>query len=170
MCNKTVNLVDTEVKYKVGEKVVHIPEGVCVIEEITQMCIGNEKKEYYKLVPVMDKASVLYVAINGPKKNMRKLRTKAEILQIMEAQKNSKMNWEKREDRRISQMKTAIYNDDGIAMAKWIKVYYRRKKKERLNISDSNLLQKAERLLYSEIATVLKKDYNKLRMYILDET
>ena len=67
-------------------------------------------------------------------------------------------------------MKAAIYNDDGVAMAKWIKVYHRRKKKERLNISDSNLLQKAERLLYSEMAVVLKKDYNKLRMQILDET
>ncbi len=171
MSNKVgkVEIEASEVLYKIGEQVVHIPEGVCIIDEIVKMDTFNEEKEYYKLVPIMDKNSVLYVAINGPKKNIRKLRTKKEVLQILEEQKISQMHWEKNEERRISRVKEAIYKDDGTAIAKWIKVYYRRKKKERLTISDSTLLKKAEQLLYSEMSVVLKKEYNKLRAYFLDE-
>ncbi len=157
-----VEVETSEVVYEVGEQVVHIPEGVCVIEEIVKMDICNEVKEYYKLVPVMDKTSIFYVAINGPKRNMRKLRTQKELLQILEEQKKSKMHWEKNEERRLSQFKNAIYNDDAITMAKCIKVYHQRKKQERLTTNDNAILIKAEQLLYSEMSVVLKQEYNKL--------
>ena len=158
-----------EQQFRIGEKVVHIPEGVCRIEEITTMDYFNESKEYYKLIPAMGEPCAIYVSVNGANKNIRKLRSREEIMEILEMQKKSKMHWEKREDRRISQIKAAVYGDDGIALAKWIKVYHLRRKQEHLNINDSNLLKKAEQLFYSEMSVVLKKDYNKLRSQTLNE-
>ena len=172
MCNRAEEdkqRFSDEHKYRIGERIVHIPEGVCRIEEITKIDSVGEGKQYYKLVPLMGDTCALYVSVNGSKKNIRKLRSKEEMLKIVDAQKTSEMNWEKREDRRLSQVKAAIYNDDGVAIAKWIKVYYCRRKKERLNIVDNNLLKKAEQLLYSEMSVVLRRDYNKLRSNTLSE-
>ena len=154
--------------FQIGEKVVHIPEGVCTITEITKMDTFGTEKDYYKLVPVMDNTQAIYVGINSPAKYVRHLRSKEEIQMIMKAQKESKKLWEKNEEKRNSQMKTAIQNDDGIALAKLIKTYYQKRKLDRLNTNDSNQLKKAEQFLYSEIAEVLHKDYNKLRSKILE--
>lgn len=153
--------------YQIGEKVVHIPEGVCMITEITKMTTFDEEKEYYKLIPVMDNTMTIYVGVNGPAKNIRKLKSKEEIQTIIEKQKESRSHWEKNEEKRQSQMKAAIQKDDSIAIAKLLKTYYQRRKIQHLNISDNNLLKQAEQLLYSEMAEVLQTDYQKLRTRIL---
>ena len=154
--------------YNIGEKVVHIPEGVCTITEITKMAHSGVEKDYYKLVPVMDNSTAIYVSLNTSEKNIRKLRSKNELLHILEAQKKTKTHWEKNEEKRISQMKSAIHKDDGVAIAKLIKTYYQKRKQERLCTSDNNMLKKAEQLLYSEMAEVLKTDYSNLRSKIFE--
>lgn len=97
------HLAKTECTYHTGEKVFHIPEGVCLIEEISRMANFGEEKEYYKLVPVMDKTVIIYVGIDGPAKYMRKLRSKENVHQIIALQQKSNMHWEKDEEKRISQ-------------------------------------------------------------------
>jgi len=156
--------------YQIGEKVVHIPEGVCIISEITKMISFGEEKEYYKLIPVMDDSRIIYVGINRPSKNIRRLRNKDEIQKILDVQKASRSHWEKNEEKRCNLLKTAIQKDDGQAIAKIIKTYYQRRRIQKLNTTDSNLLKKAEQLLYSEIAEVLQTDFQKLRTHILEQT
>lgn len=155
-------LSETECTYHTGEKVFHIPEGVCLIEEISRMANFGEEKEYYKLVPVMDKTVTIYVGIDGPAKYMRKLRSKENVQQIITLQQKSNMHWEKDEEKRISQMQTALRSDNAETAAKLIKMYHQRKKQERLSTSDNNLLKKAEQFLYSEFAEVLGVNYKKL--------
>ena len=153
--------------YQIGEKVVHIPEGVCIITEITKMTNFGEEKEYYKLIPVMDNTMTIYVGVNGPSKNIRKLKSREEIQTIIKKQTESRSHWEKNEEKRKAQMKAAIQKDDSIAMAKLLKTYYQKRKQQHLNTLDNNLLKQAEQLLYSEMAEVLQTDFQKLRAYIL---
>lgn len=115
---------------------------------------------------IMDSSSAIYVSVNGTLKYTRRLRNKKEIQNIIDALKKTGTHWEKNEDKRISQIKAAIQNDDSIAVAKLIKSYYQKQKQERLKINDSNMLKKAEQFLFSEIAEVLHIDYNKVRTQI----
>lgn len=164
----TTQSEDTEITYHVGEKVVHIPEGVCLIEGISRMESFGMEKDYYKLVPVLDKTVTIYVGVDGPAKYMRSLRSKEDIQQIIALQQKSNMRWEKNEEKRISQMRSALRNDHAEMVAKLIKMYHQRRKQEHLTTSDNNQLKKAEQFLYSEIAEVMNINYKKLCSGILE--
>lgn len=147
--------------FQIGENVVHIPEGVCTITEIVKMKnMDSAENEYYKLVPVMDKSSAIYVKMDFPEKHMRRLRSREEILEILETQKKVKPLWDSNEQKRISKRRIAIKEDDGIVIAKLIRSYRHRRKKEHLNLSDSNWLKMAEQFWGSEVAVVLDMDYD----------
>lgn len=159
----------TDITFCVGEKVVHVPEGVCVIEEITTIRNRDSiDKEYYKLVPVMDKTSAIYVSIDTPEKYMRKLKSKKEIQEILETQKKAKPLWDANEQRRIQKRRTAMQEDDGMAIAKLIKAYRYRREKEHLSISDRNWLKTAEQFWFSEVAEVLGMDYETAFSVVLE--
>ena len=143
----------------IGRKVIHNPEGVCIITAMSNLNTSLfEARNYYKLVPVEDQTMAVYVPVESVKDHVRDLRSTEEILSILESCEKAKTPWDNSEQRRIAKRRNAMQNDDGVVLSKLIKTYHKRKEKNHLSVADSNWLKKAEQFLGSEIAEVLKID------------
>ena len=144
----------------IGRKVIHNPEGVCIITAMSNLNTSLlEARNYYKLVPVEDQSMAVYVPVESVKAHVRDLRSTEEVLSILESCEKAKTSWDNSEQKRITKRRTAMDNDDGVALSKLIKTYHKRKEKNHLSVADSNWLKKAEQFLGSEIAEVLKIDF-----------
>lgn len=147
----------------IGKKVVHIPEGVCTITEIcTMKNNAGEEREFYKLTSVKNESLAVYVPLDSAEKHMRNLRSREEIEEILKSCKTAKPGWDSSEQKRVEKRRKALQEDDGIAIAKLIKSYHRRKENSNLSVVDSNWLKKAEQFLCSEMEEVLQMDYQKV--------
>ena len=141
----------------------HIPEGVCTITEIcTMKNDAGEEREFYKLTSVKNQSLVVYVPLDSAEKHMRNLRSREEISEILQRCKTAKTGWDSSEQKRVEKRRKALQEDDGLAIAKLIKSYHRRKENSNLSVVDSNWLKKAEQLLCSEMEEVLQMDYQKV--------
>ncbi len=150
----------TEKQTYVGKKVIHNPEGVCVVAEISELPTSfMEARNYYKLIPVKDQSAAVYVPVESVKEHVRDLRSTEEIMGILKSCGDAKISWENNEQKRVTKRQAAMQNDDGVALSKLIKSYHVRKEKKHLSVVDSNWLKKAEQFLCSEIAEVLKIDF-----------
>lgn len=89
----------------------------------------SEARNYYKLVPVEDQTMAVYVPVESVKDHVRDLRSIEEVLGILESSEKAKASWDNNEQKRISKRRTAMQNDDGIALSKLIKTYNKRKEK-----------------------------------------
>ncbi len=144
----------------IGRKVIHNPEGVCIITAMSNLNTSLlEARNYYKLVPVEDSTMAVYVPAESVRDHVRELRSTEEILSILESCEKAKASWDNSEQKRITKRRTAMENDDGVALSKLIKTYHKRKEKNHLSVADSSWLKKAEQFLGSEIAEVLKIDF-----------
>ena len=54
-------------KWNIGDTVVHGRDGVCVIEDITEMTVADGSRPYYVLSPVYDKAIIRQGEVEGKK-------------------------------------------------------------------------------------------------------
>ena len=150
----------TEKQTYIGKKVIHNPEGVCIVTEISEMAISlTEARKYYKLVPVKEQSTAVYVPVESVKEHVRDLRSTEEVMNILESCEKAKVSWDNSEQKRVTKRQTAMQNDDGVTLSKLIKTYHKRKEKKHLSVVDSNWLKKAEQFLCSEIAEVLKIDF-----------
>jgi hypothetical protein len=55
---------------------------------------AEEKHEYLKLIPVEDRSTTVYIPLGAIHKNIRALRSRKEILDIIEQNKRSKADWD----------------------------------------------------------------------------
>jgi len=150
----------TEKQTYIGKKVIHNPEGVCIVTEISEMATSlTEARKYYKLVPVKEQSTAVYVPVESVKEHVRDLRSTEEVMNILESCEKANVSWDNSEQKRVTKRQTAMQNDDGVTLSKLIKTYHKRKEKKHLSVVDSNWLKKAEQFLCSEIAEVLKIDF-----------
>ena len=157
-----------EEKY-IGRKVIHNPEGVCIITAISDLNTSLiEERKYYKLVPVYDQTMAVYIPVRSVKDHVRDLRSTEEVLRILESCEKAKTAWDNNEQKRITKRRTAMQNDDGAALSKLIKTYHKRKEKCRLSVADSSWLKRAEQFLGSEIAEVLNIDFRQAISRIME--
>ncbi|MDO4486835.1 MAG: CarD family transcriptional regulator [Bacillota bacterium] len=156
--------------YEKGNYVVYGTEGICVIDDITEMSFmaGMEKSRYYVLKPEGSNGSKVYVPAENENlmSKLRPLMTKQELDMLLTGMRDKELEWEK--DKRL---RTELFH--GI-MAKgvteslllMIRCIYLKKnelenKGRKLPASDGNTLKTAEKLVEEEFACVLgieKKD------------
>ncbi len=152
----------------IGAKVVHNPEGVCLINEMVKIQDDMyDKKEYYKLIPVQNQTVAVYIPVKTAGTHVRKLRSKKEIQSILESCQEINLHWDQNEQRRITKRQKAMQEDDGPTLAKLIKIYHNRKKVTHMPVKDCNWLKQAEQFLGSEVAEVLHIEFQEALMKII---
>lgn len=82
-------------------------------------------------------------------------------MNIIKKGKEGKPVWTGHELKRIEKRQKAMSEDDAIALVKLIRSYCNQKERDHLSIADNNWLKKAEQYLCSEIAEVLKIEFEK---------
>lgn len=153
----------------IGKKVVHVPEGVCTISEICKVKdVSGENREYYKLVSVKNMSTIVYIPVESIEAHVRKLRSREEILNILKTCEKTKALWDNNDQKRVTKRRKALQEDDGIALAKLIKSYYKRKEKMHISVADNNWLKRAEQFLCSEIEEVLEIDFQNALQKIIE--
>lgn len=145
--------------FSIGEKVVHSPEGVCVIEDIVVMDINNERKDYYKIQSIQDEHIVVYVSVADKKHSLRKLKSKEEIEILLDTEPEEKIFLKQNVQKRAHIQKQAILAGDFEKIIKLIKLYSRKKEQDYIAIGDYIWLKKAERFVLSEVTEVMGNEY-----------
>ena len=161
--------------YEKGSYVVYGTDGICVIDDVTEMSFmaGVEKSRYYVLKPEHSSDSKVYVPA-GNEKLMSKLRpllTKQEIDMLLTGIRYKAIEWEP--DRRL---RTEFFHGilaKGVTeeLLLMIRCIYLKKNElenvgRKLSSSDVNSLKTAEKLVEEEFACVLGIERKDVGAYI----
>ncbi len=143
--------------FKEGDYVVYGNTGVCRVESVGPLAIGNSDKDYYTLQPVYEKKSRLYCVVDSNKVVIRPVMTKEEIDALMEEIASIDTLWVADEKKREEVYREAMRSCDCKEWVKIIKTLYLRKmdrisKGKRATSSDEKYLHLAEENLYGEMA------------------
>ena len=156
-----------------GHIFVYGASGVCKVEDICVRDYGAGKKEYYILQPVFDLRSSLSIPVDSPAfaAHARELLTKAEIDEIIETLPNTEAEWIRDDKERIETFRSLLEGGVRKDIAMLIRTLYLHKKElaergKKLRSTDETIMQRAEKLLYSEFAYVLGIDRKEVVNYI----
>ncbi|MBQ7359014.1 MAG: CarD family transcriptional regulator [Lachnospiraceae bacterium] len=147
--------------FEVGEYIVYGTKGVCQVEDITTMQMGDmPKSQYYVLQPVGQKGSKIYVATGNQKTIMRKILTASEAKELVQEIPQIEELWLDNEKVREEKYKECIRTCECRDLVKIIKTLYLRKEKriregKKITATDERYLKIAEDNLYSELSIPL---------------
>ena len=150
--------------HKIGEKIVYGSHGVMEIIDIKEELVGDVSRKYYVLRE-LDSVylSQTYVPVDNEKLvcAMRPLLTKAEIMEIISKISTlPEVEWQRDNRLRSEKFRSIIESGDREGMLALIKTVYengkRRNEAGKKNyLTDESFMHKAEKLVFSEFATVL---------------
>ena len=162
--------------FSVGNIVLYGMQGICEISEITEKKFKSDVIKYYVLVPVFDKSSKIFVPTENKTltAKMRRILSKQEILDIIEAMPEDEIIWISDDGERKEKYKEILSGGDRTKIIKLIKTLYLHQKHQKqigkkLHISDERMLKEAEKLLYDEFAFVLDIDRDSVLPFILEK-
>jgi len=161
--------------YKVGDYVIYGYNGLCRIQDITELDMsGTEKKtEYYCLVPVGAKDSLIYAPVGQSKVPMRSPLTEEEALALIDSAPEMTELWIGNEKLREEKYREALKSDDSREWMRILKTMYHRRH-ERLaqgrktTSVDERYQKAAEDNLYTELAYALGKTRDEMEEYITE--
>lgn len=159
-----------------GHIFVYGTNGVCRVEDISVCDYGSGKKEYYVLQPVFDARSSLSVPVDSPvlSNHSREVLSKDEIVHIFDDLSDEKSEWIKNDKERIEVFRKTLENNSFSETALILKSIYRHKKElvamgKKLRSSDEAIMQRAEKLLFGEIAWAFEKDPKEIAPFVKDK-
>lgn len=150
--------------YNVGDVVMFNSLGVCRILKIAQNQTDAETEKYYVLEPIYDQCSTsVFIPVKDEKltAKIRSIATVNEILNIIEAVSKEDLIWIEDENERIKKYREIIENGSRTELVNLIKTIHilkheQKDKGRKINFNDSVYLKKAEKIISSEFAFVLK--------------
>ncbi|PXV96160.1 CarD family transcriptional regulator [Lachnotalea glycerini] len=161
--NSSLGEFDSE-EYQVGEKVMHPVEGACYVKGIITMKRGNKEHQYYKLVPLLNETTVVYIPVISQNANrIRKIMSVNEIDKIPNELNKIEINWISDNRKRQESFSTVIKSCDTVKITKIIIMMLQRELEKPLQSMDKDILCKAQKLAYSEIAIVKGKTFEEVK-------
>ncbi len=163
--------------YQINDLVVFGNNGVCRIESIGVPNItGIEKeKQYYTLVPIYSKGSVIYTPVDNSRVSMRKIITIEEAQELMD--NIPSIPTLKTENEKYVDViyKSAMSSQNCEALIQIIKTVYIKqqikvREGKKLAQVEERYMKQAEDLLYSELAIVLDMPKEEMKTYIEHRT
>lgn len=149
--------------FRMGDVVLYGIQGICKIGGIEAKQIGRTALDYYVLNPVFNENTALFVPVDNEKlttkmqnilsvKEVKHLIEKAQQISVLEICDEAT----KRE--RYREILSSGNREELISLIKTIRLEREKRSKlnKKLNMSDEQILYKAERLLFNEIAYVLE--------------
>ena len=155
-------ITEGKIMLNVGETVLYAANGVCTVEEITELDFGSGKTKYYILKPVSSSLNTFYIPADNQKmlSKIRKILSREEVDEIIASMPDSTAGWIENDLERKNEYKKIIGSGDCKSLVKVIKSIHMHKTEiaengKKLHQIDEHMLKDAESLLYGEFATVL---------------
>lgn len=158
--------------FKTGEYVIYGSGEICCIEEITERCFdGINKIRYYKIAPKEYRNSAYYVPVASAEKEIRRLLTKEEVLEIIDSIPQAEAVWYADKNERKSYFEAVLHGDDFSRLVGMIKAIYEERKKrsndgKKLIAADERAFSAAEHIIHGEFAFVLGIPESEVGNYI----
>ncbi len=151
----------------IGKVMVHKAHGICTIKEILQIG-GND---YYKLVPSFDEGMSIFVPVSKEKEFLREVIDKNQADDLVDYMNNLDDSIiDDSKERRDSFHKKLSSGDLKEIAYMCYKLYLLKKAKLNSNakfcLTDSVMFDKAQKMLFDELALAYKIDRNKIVDYI----
>ncbi len=146
--------------------------GACLIDEIVEKTIGNETKLFYIMHPVSEERTRIITPINNRKVKMRAIMPLEEAKKIVNAIINRNVNLIT-DRRQREKTYTQILKDGNpseiveIINALILEENEKTKAGKNVSVADKRYLEKAEKLLYSELSVCFNIEMDKVKEKIL---
>lgn len=157
-----------------GEAIVYGSQGVCVIDDVSVMSFGKEKREYYILKPIYEENSTIYAPTDSEvvTSKMRKVMTESDIEKLFDCIASEKIDWIDDETVRRKYCETVISSGDRKEIMKLVGMLYTRQiilkaQKKHLHSVDEKYLKESEKIINDEVAYVMKIERNMVSEYML---
>ena len=147
--------------FEIGEYVVYGSGEICRIEEITERCFdGIHKIEYYRIAPKEYRNSAYYVPVENAEKEIRRLLTNEEILEIIDSIPQAEAIWYADKNERKNYFESVLKGDDFSRLVGMVKAIYEERRKrssdgKKLIASDERAFTAAEHIIHGEFTFVL---------------
>lgn len=151
--------------HAIGEKIIYGANGVMEIVDVREEIIGDVARKYYVLRDLNStSASQIFVPVDNEKlvSSMRPLLTRDEAMDMISRIKNiPEAEWKADNRIRSEKFRQVIESGDREGMISVIKAVYengiKRQEEGKKNfLADENIMRKAEKVIYSELSTVLE--------------
>ncbi len=163
-------------KFRPGETVRYGQSGLCRIEEVKRMKIGEKEQEYFVLSPLFKTGSVLYVPCDNEDLVARMCAplTVEEVKTVLKEVVEREPEWIRDFRRRSEISKKALSSPDRRDALLLIKNIYFHKKEmlgegKRIHNTDDYFLKDAESLIFNEFSYVLNLDYLEVIRFVRKE-
>lgn len=161
--------------FEKGEYVVYGQNGICEVEDITYLNLGDadEEKLYYVLAPVEVKGSKIYSPVDNTKIIIRRIISKEEAMSLLDEIEAIEELWIINDKLREKQYKEAMQSCDYREWIRIIKTSYLRKcertaEGKKITTTDEKYLKLAENNLYGELALALDKEKSEMENFIIE--
>ena len=149
--------------FEIGNYVVY-KNQVCIIKDLRINFFKG--KDYYVLSPLLDSSLTINLPADDIENNLKAIMTKEEAIKLIESIPSIKMI--ESNDKMIeNEYKELLKTEKEENLIKIIKTTYTRKGKQ-VGEKDETYFNKAEKLLYSELAISLGMNYDEVKQYIFD--
>lgn len=158
--------------FKVNDYIMYGITGVCKIVDIKKENNNySGEKDYYVLIPVYSKNTIIKIPVGNVKVPMRRLLSKADISFLISEMPLREAIWIENEKQRNEEFKSMLKSGDCEKLITLVKSIYLNKKNKKiigkkLYKGDDEIMQTAERLLNEEFATILNILPEDVKAYI----
>jgi CarD family transcriptional regulator len=163
--------------FKIGECILYKGTGVCRIEGITEREFGENIREYYVLKPLEKKGATIYVPADSEKSlaKMREVLSADEIKELIDDMRvDEDISWIDDANLRKNLFRDAINSGEPRRLIRTVKTLRSRKRSllqrgKKLNMTDTQFMKDAERLLYDEFAMGLNIKPDEVNSFIIEQ-
>ena len=161
--------------YQIGAYLVKIGRGICRVDGVQSMAIPHSRQTalYYRLTPLEERGSVLYVPAEGAEEELRELIGREEALRLIRLLPRLEgAPWGSDKERGLA-YKEALKDRDPEALAAMVKDLYDRRKRrqavgKRVSASDERLFKQSQGRLFCELAFALGREREEIPGLILE--
>lgn len=162
--------------FKAGQTVSYGSQGVCKLIEISEKEMCGKRAQYYVLKPVYHENNTIFVPVDNENltSKMRSVLSKEEIKELINSIPNEKLCFIEDDVKRREEYKSILSSGDIRGIVGLIKSLYTegQKRKElgkKLPQQDEIIFNRAETLLYDELALVLEIEPQEVLAFINEQ-
>lgn len=154
------------IMFKKGDKVAHPIFGVGKIADIEEKHVFDRKEKYYILRLDMNQMTLMIPIRKANEIGLRKILSKEKIPEVLDVLGSKMDEMEQDYKSRIKSQMGMVDSGNLKKVAQVVKNYNRRKKTETLSATEKSLLERARKILTSEIKAVYDIDENTAKLMI----
>ncbi|MBE6934752.1 MAG: CarD family transcriptional regulator [Ruminococcaceae bacterium] len=163
-------------KVQCGDMVVYGIHGVCRISDIESRMVDRKEVEYYVLIPQNQPDAKFYVPKHNPLAvaKMRKVMTREELVALLESPEVREDHWIPNEAQRKEKYRELISKADCADLICMLRALHVHRQEQlaagkKFHQCDENFMKDAERVIRSEVSTVMDISPEDVGTFILSK-